>query len=198
MKIYLDFDRTLFDCDRFIEDLYKILSYYNIPRKIFLECQSKCQDIGFNIYYILDLIKEKCQLDSRVYDEISKIMTRTNEYLYDDSVPFLKYLKSFNYDVIILSMGNNTYQQEKIFNSHIDSWYNKLIITMEHKGKLNLDFKNSIFIDDNPTEIESILSKMPKLIIRVERNNSKYENISLNSDILSVTSLGEIIDRKLL
>ncbi len=28
--IYVDFDRTLFDCDRFLSDLYILINKYNI------------------------------------------------------------------------------------------------------------------------------------------------------------------------
>jgi hypothetical protein len=30
MKIYVDFDRTLFDCDSFLRDIYSLISKYNI------------------------------------------------------------------------------------------------------------------------------------------------------------------------
>jgi predicted enzyme involved in methoxymalonyl-ACP biosynthesis len=69
---------------------------------------------------------------------------------------------------------------------------------MKHKGKLNIDYENSIFIDDNPLEIESIIEKKPKMIIRMQRNNSKYSNISLDIDINTVVSLDEIIQKRLL
>ncbi len=32
MKVYVDFDRTLFDCDKFLEDFHTIISKYNIPK----------------------------------------------------------------------------------------------------------------------------------------------------------------------
>ncbi len=198
MKIYVDFDRTLFDCDKFLDDMYKIISKYNIDKSLFKECQNQCKRKGFNPHTILNLVKEKYDFNEELFHEINMLIGSTNNYLFPDAIPFLEYLKSLNYDIIILTKGNSDYQREKIFNSHLDSYYNKLIVTMKHKGKLNIDYENSIFIDDNPLEIESIIEKKPKMIIRMQRNNSKYSNIPLDIDINMVVSLDEIIQRKLL
>ena len=157
MKVYVDFDRTLFDCDKFLGDLYNLINKYNITKEEFKECQNQCKKKGFNPYIILDLVKEKNDFDDRLYDDVKRLMGNTKKYLYPDTVSFLEYLKKINYDVIILTKGNIDYQKEKILNAKLDSLYNKLMVTMKHKGELKLDYENSIFIDDNPKEILSIL-----------------------------------------
>ena len=69
---------------------------------------------------------------------------------------------------------------------------------MRHKGLLKLDYINSIFIDDNPREIDSILSRNPKMIIRMQRDNSKYSSIPMEIDIKCVKSLNEIVENKII
>ena len=198
MKIYVDFDRTLFDCDKFLGDLYTLINKYNIAKEIFKECQDQCKKVGFNPYIILDLVKEKCDFDDRLYQEIDLFMQDTSKYLYSDAINFLEYLKSLNYEVIILSKGNADYQKEKIINAHIDLLYSDLIITCNHKGDLDLDYQESIFIDDNPKEILSIMNQKPKKIIRVQRDNSLYATIPMEEEIVSYKSLQEIMDEKVL
>ena len=198
MKIYVDFDRTLFDCDRFLEDLYSLINQYNIPKSIFKECQNQCKRKGFNPHIILNLVKEKYEFDDNLFYEINNLIRNTSEYLYDDAISFLEYLKSKNFEIIILTKGNSDYQREKIFNAHIDSYYNKLMVTMKHKGRLDIDYNNSVFIDDNPIEIQSIMDKKPKMIIRINRINSKYSDVSLDIKIKEVKSLKEIIENKIL
>ena len=198
MKIYVDFDRTLFDCDKFLEDLYTLINKYNIDRLLFKECQNQCRRKGFNPHTILNLVKEKYDFNDELFHEINMLIGNTSAYLFPDSIPFLEYLKSINYEIIILTKGNSDYQREKIFNSHLDRYYNKLIVTMKHKGKLNLDYENSVFIDDNPIEIQSIMDKKPKMMIRMQRENSKYSDISLNMDILTIKSLNEIAENKII
>ena len=198
MKVYVDFDRTLFDCDKFLEDLYALINKYNISKDLFKECQNQCRRKGFNPYNILDLVKEKYEFNDELYYKIDNLIRSTSNYLYSDTIPFLEYLKSFSYEVIILTKGNSDYQREKIFNAHLDSYYHKLIVTMKHKGLLKLDYENGIFIDDNPLEIESVLKKNPKLVIRIKRENSKYSDIPLDANIKIVKSLNEIIKDKIL
>ncbi len=196
MKVYVDFDRTLFDCENFLEDLYALINKYNIDKSLFKECQNQCIDEGFNPYNILNVVKEKYQFDEKLYQEIDNLIKKTNHYLFSDSITFLEYLKSKNYEIIILTKGNNEYQKAKIINAKIDNYYNDLIVTMKHKGNLVLDYANSTFIDDNPKEIKSILKRKPKKIIYLKRENAKYNDILIKDNILVVNSLKEIIDKK--
>ena len=69
MKIYIDFDPTLFDCENFLKDLYNIIKKYEIPKNIFIKCQNQCKKEGFNPYIILDKISEFHQFNLNIYDE---------------------------------------------------------------------------------------------------------------------------------
>lgn len=198
MRVYVDFDRTLFDCDKFLEDFYAIISKYNISKDLFKECQNQSRKHGFNPYTILNSIEKKYLFDKSIYLDIDELISNTSKYLYSDAIPFLDYLKSNKYSIIILTKGNSDYQREKIFNAHIDKYYDKLIVTMKHKGLLFLNYLQGVFIDDNPREIESLLKRRVKKIIRIRRTNSKYSNIDLDKKIITVRSLQEIIDNKLL
>ena len=195
MKIYIDFDRTLFDCDKFLDKIFTLIDKYKISKEVFKECQNQCKEKGFNPYHILDLVKEKVPFDDKIYYELDTLIRSTSEYLYQDAKEFLEYVKSLNYEIIILTRGNSTYQREKIFNSRLDLWYNKLIVTMKHKGTLKLDYANSIFIDDNPKEIESILTQKPKMVIRIQREKTKYYNEVIKDDVITIKSLQEIMEK---
>ena len=192
MKVYVDFDRTLFDCDRFLGDLYALVNKYNITKDMFKECQNQSRKYGFNPYIILSLVKDKIIVDDKLYDDIKNLINKAKEYLYSDTIPFLKYLKSLNYEVVILTKGNYEYQKEKIDNCSLESLYSELLVTLEHKGELSLDYKNSIFIDDNPKEILSIMKKKPKMIFRIVRDKALYSEELLDKSIPSYKSLDEI------
>ena len=198
MKIYVDFDRTLFDCDKFLDDLYSLVYQYDISKELFRDCQNQCKKHGFNPHEILNKVKEQYDFNDELFHGINMLIGNTSNYLYSDAIPFLNYLKSCGYEIIILTRGNSDYQREKIFNAHLDSYYNKLIVTMKHKGKLKLDYEESAFIDDNPIEIQSIMDNNPKMIIRMNRGNSKYSSMPLDINIEEVKSLNEIIENKIL
>ena len=197
MKIYIDFDRTLFDCETFLRDFYALIVKYQIPKKIFLKYQNQCKRKGFNPYIILDKVKKEYSYDLEINNEIKLLIQKSNDYLYSDAIAFLKYLNDLDYEVVILTKGNSDYQKEKILSSNIMMYCNDLIVTMKHKGDLDIDYRNGIFIDDNPNEIESILPKEAKKVIRINRVNSKYSDI-LVSNVITVSSLDEIIEKKIL
>ena len=198
MKIYVDFDRTLFDCDKFLEDFYALIDKYNIPKALFKECQNQFRRKGFNPYIILNNLEKKENFDKKIYQDIDSLIHRTSDYLYPDAIPFLEYLRNRNYEIIILTKGNSDFQREKIFNAHIDKYYDKLIVTMRHKGLLFLNYFASVFIDDNPREIESLVKRMPKKMIRIARLNSKYSDIEIKHKLETIHSLQELIDNDLL
>lgn len=186
MKVYIDFDRTIFDCDRFEDDFYNLLENYGISRDNFIKYQSQYKD--FNPDVILDTMSKEIDINKDVYGAINNFIKKTSDYLFPDTIPFLKYLKNKNYQVIILTKGNYDFQKNKIINSHIDSYYDDIIITSNHKGELDLDYNNSIFIDDREKEIESIKLKNPKRIIAIQRKGIIYKNVE------TVSSLSELIN----
>ena len=198
MKVYVDFDRTLFDCDKFLEDFYTIINKYDIPKDLFKKCQNQSRRHGFNPYVILNNLEKETSFDKEVYSDIKDLIHNTSDYLYPDAIPFLEYLHNNNYQVIILTKGNKNYQKEKIENAKIDKYYTKLIVTMRHKGLLFLNYLHGIFIDDNPRELRSLYIRKPKKIIRITRPNSKYSKEELEYNILKVNSLQEIIDNKII
>ena len=198
MNVYVDFDRTLFDCDCFLDDLYSLISKYEIPKDIFRDCQIQCKKMGFNPEIILNKVREKYSFDNKLYQDIKNLINNASNYLYDDAILFLKYLNDNGYKVIILTKGNSEYQKEKILHALISDYYSDIMITMNHKGSLKIDYHNSVFIDDNPKEITSILKEKPKKIIRIKRLNTKYFDYTIDCEIETVNSLSEIIDNKLL
>lgn len=198
MKVYVDFDRTLFDCERFLGDLYELINHYGIDKLLFKECQNQCIKKGFNPYVILDSVKKKHQFDDKLYEEIKDLIKKTNAYLFSDAITFLKYLKDNNYKTILLTKGNISYQNDKVHYANIEKYYDKLIITMKHKGDLKIDYQNGIFVDDNPQEIKSILKRKVMKVIYLKREDAKYSKMPIDENITSVKSLQEIIDKQLL
>lgn len=198
MKVYIDFDRTLFNCDKFLEDFYTLINSYNISKEVFKKCQNQCIKDGFNPYTILRKVEKAFFFNNDLYLEVDTLLKKTGSYLYSDSTDFLKYLKKKGYQIIILTKGNREYQKEKILHANIDNYYDDLIITMEHKGKLKLEYDNGIFIDDNPKEIKSIMKNNPKMIIRIKRENERYNDIFVDDSIIEVSSFNEIINKKII
>jgi len=121
--------------------------------------------------------------------EIKEIVINNNldlsNYLYHDTLNFLNKYKDYN--LYLLTHGKNSYQEFKIKESKIDKYFKDIIITKELKGNLNLNYKDSIFIDDNPIELDSIYSNNPIKTIRIRRG--KYSKLDSINKIVEVKEL---------
>ena len=179
MNIYIDFDRTLFDTDKFLIDLYNIIVNSKIDLYEFKKIKLKEKKNGFNPYNVL----EKMQVNSDIYQKIDELISNCDNYLYSDSEEFLKKLKEKNYNIILLTKGNSDFQIRKVKSTRVYSYFDDVIVTLKKKGKLNLDYQNSIFIDDNPSEIESIMKRNPKRMIRIMRENAKYNDVVIKESV---------------
>jgi hypothetical protein len=58
----------------------------------------------------------------------------------------------------MLTWGNNEYQLEKIGCAKISKYFNELIITQKYKFDIEIDYKNSIFLDDNPRDLKGLMN----------------------------------------
>ena len=190
MKIYFDFDRTLFNTKVFYEDIYKKLEEYKISPQLFDKIRIESKNEGFNLFGILEKINKIKPFNNSLYVELEHIFECSSMYVFDDVEPLLKYLKEINCKLYILTKGNEEFQSVKIDNSKIDDYFEEIIITNNHKGDLDIDY-NGIFVDDNMEEIESILKRNPKKVIHINRYSK--DNIK-DKRFLSINSLKELYD----
>lgn len=192
MTIYIDFDRTIFDTDKFLENLKDILVSNGISVDLLLDYVNKDQANGFNIYNALKLMEKDVNVNSNVYKEMDKLFKKAEQYLYNDVYDFLKKVKKSGYKIFILTKGNDEYQLLKIKNTNTINYIDGVIVTLKDKGELDLNYQGSIFIDDNPIDLESIMKKEPKRIIRIKRVGAKYNSISVCEKIEEVGKLKDI------
>ena len=163
MKLYIDFDHTIFNTDLF---------------------QKEIQGIDKNLDLQNDLKKLK--------EIIETNNINLEKYLYPDTIPFFEKYKD-KYILILLTKSNNhnAYQLFEILDTKISNYFQEIIIIKTNlKGELDLDYQNSIFIDDDPKELESIKKRNPYDIIRLKRG--KHEDEILKTNIKEVTNLLEI------
>ncbi|MBQ2873018.1 MAG: HAD hydrolase-like protein [Bacilli bacterium] len=178
MKIYIDFDGTLFDSTIQYQRLINILKKYNISEDYIKTLMKEDFYKKEKSYDILatKIIEEK-KINSHIQKEINSIYTK--DLVYPDVIPFLeKYSKK--YDLILLTLGNIQHQEKKIKSSELKKYFKDIIITDKDKSKLNIDYTKGIFIDNNPKELEKFYNSKAAHLIRIKRNIDKYSKIPLN------------------
>jgi len=152
MEYYLDFDYTLFDTHAFREELYKILEKNGFD-KTYLTLTPELKENGQKLLNIKELFKSLSKLRNipinNFLEPLEELYSRGSEFLYDDTVEFLKYLKSKNNNVYILTWGEKEYQDEKIKASKLYEYIDKVIFAEDLKYTLDINYENGIFIDDS-------------------------------------------------
>lgn len=192
MNIFIDFDRTLYDTDSFLSDLQKVCFVYGIDKELFLDEVNKIYKGLFNCYKLLDNIYLRKEFNKELYNEFRKVLSNGSKYIFNDVISSLKILKKNNYKIILITYGDESFQKEKIIGSNILEYTDDLIISQERKYKLDLDYKNSIFLDDNPIELKGLLNNKAK-VIRINRKDTKYSNISMDDNVTEFNDLNSFI-----
>lgn len=193
-KIYLDFDSTLFNSDYYDSELLAICKLYEIDESKFnnIKTQLFKKNTDFEIDEFINYLIKKEYVDKNILNDIELLKNRN--FIYEDTIFFLDNLKD-KYDLILLTRGQEKNQQDKIRASRLEKYFSKIIITSNDKSKLdNVDYLNSIFIDNNPLEIERFISAKAKRVIRIKRNTDKYSKINLtDSKLETYTTLKDIL-----
>ena len=188
MKIYIDFDGTLFNSKIQYQRLINIFKKYNIEEKYIKNLMKEefyQKEKSFDIL-TKKIIKDK-NLDQGIFKELNNIYK--SDLIYPDVIPFLEKYQN-KYELILLTLGNIENQEKKINSSNLSKYFKHIIglihvkdlfsLSVKDKSKLNIDYINGIFIDNNPKELEKFYNSKAKYLIRIKRESDKYSKISLS------------------
>ena len=204
MNIFIDFDHTLYNTKLLTKDMLNALAIYisKVSNENFepvLETlKNKFKRGNNNIYDIYELIKYFSKIFNYDYKEatniVNNVINNGTQYLFEDSIPFLKGLKKKNHKVYILSYNENEvyFQAVKIAGSGLLKYVDGVFPTTTLKGEIPLDFSKCIFIDDKPKDLISIYNNHPFKIFRIRRKNDTYSEIETNLPIPEFTNLEEL------
>ena len=204
MNIFIDFDHTLYNTPLLTKDMLDALAIYisevsNENFELILETlKNKFKRGNNNIYDIYELIKYFSKIYNYDYKEatniVNNVINNGTQYLFEDSIPFLKGLKEKNHKVYILSYNENEvyFQAVKIAGSGLLKYVDGVFPTTTLKGEIPLDFSKCIFIDDKPKDLISIYNNHPFKVFRIRRKNDTYSEIETNLPIPEFTNLEEL------
>lgn len=196
MNYYLDFDYTLFDTYLFREELYKILEKNGLDKtylKITPEMKTNKQKL-LNIKEIFRTLSESKNIPlNNFLEPLEELYSKCNQFVYEDTIEFLKYLRARKNKLYILTWGEKEFQKEKIKASKLYDYFDEIIYAENLKYTLNIDYENGIFIDDSVRDLEGLYEKKAKQLFRIKRKNGKNSDKLLsNKEILEFESLREL------
>ena len=193
---YIDFDNTLYETGKLTKDvLYDLSKTISTSKNLnFQEVLTNLQN-SFNS--TIDNFESFAEGLSKKYDIKYNILLRHlqniiilqgSNYVFPDAFQLLEKLKEKNEPVCILTyvaQRKNLHQQAlKLAGSGILPYVTEVYNTTRYKFDLQLDYKNGIFIDDSPRDLEGLYKAGAKNLIRIKKpNNEKRTSKKLNLPI---------------
>lgn len=192
MNYYFDFDNTLYETAKLTEVMLNAIvnSIYNKTGKN-LEDLKKYAKENFNsttgnIFNFAEEMAEKFKSDkNKVLEDLNNAIYSGESIVFEDARRFVEKLYKNNNKLYILTYipdkKNHDYQMKKIIGSGIAKYFNSIIITSEYKFNLDLDYKNGIFFDDDPRDLNGLFEKNPIKVIRIRKENNKRSKIDMEN-----------------
>lgn len=203
MNYYIDFDNTLYETAKLtvlmLDEIVNSISKATGKEKSDIDfIKSEFNSTKDNIFSFAEEMSKKFNVNSeKVLEDIKYIIRNSEDITFKDAKRFVKKLKENGHRTTILtyipSPNNAEYQMEKIKGSGIEKYFDDIIITSEYKFTLDLDYENSIFIDDDPRDLNGLYAKKPIKVIRIRKKNNKRSVIDIeNKDIEEYEFFDEI------
>lgn len=200
----LDFDDTLFDTHRFVEDIYALFESIHIPRTISETSMQTCivsgegEQYGYSFEKHIDVLRAM-NFDIDRTDILKKLhrLLADHDYIFKDTLSFLVSLQRYEFPIYILTDGQKEFKQKKYYSSNIPTYIDKLITVQGHKeiyiASIIDQYPNIFFINDNLQENHIIKKQFPKIHVITKYNPYHIQtNITPQIDIPIFDSLTEI------
>lgn len=183
--IIIDLDYTLYRTDFLIRDMKQVLAQYGVGEADFHVTYKKSlhwDGDGYGFDYSFD--KHVALLQSIGFrinaDEVLPKLQACvrQEYLFDDAIPFLQFLRAQNEEVVLLTAGNPEFQKMKVATVGIEQYVDRTVYLSGNKDVFVKDVVASgeqvWFINDNSKENARIKKLFPRVHMLGIINTFKY------------------------
>lgn len=215
MKIFLDFDDTLFDTTRtpgkFWEDLVAIMKNGGWGDDEIEEIAESFSGSAFDkgkLYHYrshLELLEEKYprgKLDETLL-HVEAFMKNLGKYLFPDVLPFLQ--KIPKEDILIITYGDRDFQRAKIEGSGIQHFVSEVLVTEGEKIEMIEEWMTekswlshqSWFIDDKPRYFSQPSKKCMLQTVLMKRGEHVESNADTNFVVKDCYELLALIQQEM-
>lgn len=179
IKLFIDFDSTIFDSGKFKDILFGALKTTGADSLSIEETyELVCRDYKYSPDKHVALLKQRLNIDDGEANYLAEeAYKKTPDFIYSDAIEFLKKIDRSVYEVNILSFGDDDFQRKKIANSRIENYFDHIFVTEEQKWicltKMVARDEHFIMIDDRGDTINNIGRQFPQsLAIEINRIGS--------------------------
>ncbi|MFH1946963.1 MAG: hypothetical protein ABIJ23_02285 [Candidatus Magasanikbacteria bacterium] len=181
---FVDFDKTIFDCNKFEKDMWSIFERNNVKWEDYSKTYKKSLNTvssdlyDYNFAEHVEFLRElNYDLDDSVVEELSGLLDKNN-YLFSDTEEFLQFLRENSSKMILLTAGDDDFQKTKIKKTKLGKWFDEVEIVLGHKE----DFLRSkmkegdsvFFVNDSIRENLIIKENFPEILVVTKFNPLRY------------------------
>lgn len=203
MNYYLDFDNTLYETAKLTTLMIEAIASKISSEKgknfneILIETKENFNSTTDNIFSYAEKMAKKYEINPQeTVESVNNILENGEKIVFEDAKRFLEKLKEKGHKCFILTYlpkSNQQYQMKKILGSGIAHYFDGIIMTTEYKFLLDINYKNGIFIDDDPRDLNGLFQSKAKKVIRIRKQNNKRSKIDIdNPEIEEYESFDDI------
>lgn len=177
----VDFDDTLFDTQGFKEAKCEALKAYGISDAVYWETyqQARNNDAGEFVYSDEMHARYLSQHGVSEKDAVAALADATNrlpEFLFPDTMSFLKYLKGKGQAMILLSLGEPAFQEQKVKGAGVDQFFDRMFMVTANKQDVVKEViehhspESVLFINDKVAESVAIKEANPEIQVVLKQS----------------------------
>jgi len=173
LKVFLDFDHTLFHTDEFFHvDLRAAFLRLGIDAADWEQSYAAVQATGYTLEKHVEEVS--CRSGKRLpLEEMKRILQDSfsdlRRYLFPDVVPFLQQAKKNGVHLYLLSFGSPEWQRYKVSASDLGGYFDDIFFLPVEGGKAGLieeqveRVERTVVVDNNPSELDLIKDRAPEI-----------------------------------
>ena len=208
MKIFLDFDDSLFHTKKFRGELVKIFLKNGVPRKKFFDTYydyPKKTSSGLKKYnpnWQIRLLEKSLNINSvKIKKDLRGFIRNTKKFVFPDVKNFLESFKRKN--LYLISYGYTDFQREKIKNCGLFEKFYRVVIADDNKNVIVRRFVEEkeifAFIDDRIENINCVKKHFPNsatfLLKRKEGRYNDKKTKAVDFEVKNLKEAGKIMEK---
>jgi hypothetical protein len=207
MKIFIDFDDTLFCTKDFKKDLIGLFFRQGITKKAFdasyqivIGDATSCK-VCYNPKKQIALLQKNYSFDGKKLEkELALFLKDLRRYVFTDSLAFLGNFKKK--ELFLVTYGNIEMQTAKLHGAGLEKYFSKLIIAEKSKAtgiskfirQKKASTEKMYFLDDRTEYIFEVKKKFPEIItFLMQRSAGRYTDKADKYCDFTAKNLGQVL-----
>lgn len=180
----IDFDNTLFNTKLLVERIMQVFKDGGVDeietlRSYRLSCYGEHgNNFGYSFANHLKVLSQD-KYDTKLVEDNLNNLLNFNDYNFDGVEEFLSFCRQQTDLMVLLTLGDDQFQRQKLANSGLEKFFDKIIIDNlcqkeKHVAQIADNKTPFYFINDNLLENKKIKNTLPNLDVVSKINLKKF------------------------